>query len=619
MSPNSISTRLPPRSPSDQRWLWGSYALAPLLTAVAILARVAIPHGDGHILLIMLLPVLIAAYRGGLGPGIFCTALSAGASAYFLLKPLDSFLIADLLTRLDWFVLIAAGLLVSLLAETTLRERRRAQAYNSLLLDRMLMLDQTYGGLFVWQWNGPITLWNSTAEKLYGFSAEEALGRISHDLLKTTTPSGMDNLLPDLEKNGVWEGELSQSTRDLRRLTVKSRMLLVHQPGLSFVVEANQDVTDTRAAELGLARSQQRFETAFRLSPLGKLVVRLEDDRIIEVNDSYSKLIGAERSEIAGKTLSEHNPLLDGQVLFEVRNRLGSGHAVTGVDVRFQRKNGQIGTGVLYAEELQGAPDRHALLVLHDVTTRQRAEDKLRLANHDLQQFAYAAAHDLQEPTRNIATVLGLLNRTYGGTLDAEGLQLIEESIEAAKRMGQMIRDLLAFTRADPEASLPDSRADANEILNQATGHLKTLIDESGAEIIASDLPILQVQPTHLLQLLQNLIGNALKYRSPETRPLIRITAHPDGLAWKFSVADNGIGFDPVFVDQIFGVFKRLNHSPEFSGNGIGLAICERIVRLYGGKIWAESEPGRGSTFFFTLPAVEIGAQDPYKAMQTSV
>jgi light-regulated signal transduction histidine kinase (bacteriophytochrome) len=90
-------------------------------------------------------------------------------------------------------------------------------------------------------------------------------------------------------------------------------------------------------------------------------------------------------------------------------------------------------------------------------------------------------------------------------------------------------------------------------------------------------------------------------------------------LAWKFSVADNGIGFDPVFVDQIFGVFKRLNHSPEFSGNGIGLAICERIVRLYGGKIWAESEPGRGSTFFFTLPAVEIGAQDPYKAMQTSV
>jgi len=567
----------------------------------------------GRVLLIMLLPVLIVSYRGGLGPGILCTILSAGASAYFLLGPIHSFHILD---QLDWLVLIAAGLLVSILAESTLRSRRRAEAANLRLLDRMLMLDQTYGGLFVWDWNGTITFWNSTAEKLYGFRAKDALGRVSHDLLNTTTTNGMANLLCDLEKNGVWEGELCHTTRDGRRLIVKSRMLLVREPGRCFVVESNQDATESRAAEVGLARSQQRFETAFHLSPLGKLVVRLADDMIVEVNHSYVKLVGSDRSEIAGRTLTRHNPLLDVRILAEVRHSLKEGRAVTGIDVQFQKKNGEVGTGVLYAEVLEGGPDVHALLVLHDVTTRQQAEDQLRIANYDLQQFAYAAAHDLQEPTRNIATALGLFNRTYASSLDENGAELIKDSIEAAKRMSQMIRDLLTFTHADREGSLQEARADANETLNHVTDHLNTLIEETGAEIIATELPVLEVQPTHLLQLLQNLIGNALKYRAEDVPPRICISARLDGPTWIFSVADNGIGFDSAFAEQIFGVFKRLHHRPDVSGNGIGLAICERIVRLYGGRIWAESSPGAGATFFFALPAADRAAPN---AMRTAV
>jgi PAS domain S-box-containing protein len=591
-----------------------SYALAPLLTGIALYVRLRI-HTDRNVLLIMLAPVLLVVYRGGLGPGVFCTALSAAASAYFLLEPIHSFRITDPGSQLDWLVLVAAGLLLSVLAETTLRARRRADATKARLLGQMMMLELSFDALFVWQLDGPITLWSSTAEKMYGFSENEAIGHVSHELLSTTTPGGMDNLLSDLGKDGVWEGELSHITRDLRPVTVRSRMRLVRAPGPPFVVESNQDVTESNAARLGLARSQQRFETAFRLSPLGKLVVRIDDERIIEVNDSYAKLMGSIRAEIAGKTLTEHNPLLDKNTLAQVRDSLDAGRAITGIDVRFQRTNGDLGAGVLYAEELQGAPDRHALLVLHDVTTRQLAEDRLRLANHDLQQFAYAAAHDLQEPTRNIATALGLFHRFYRSSLNPDGIALIDESIESAKRMGQMIRDLLSFTRADPETSILEAHANGNEIFRQVIRHLKTLIEESGAEISSDELPVLRVQPTHLLQLFQNLIGNAIKYRA-EIAPHIHVGAQLDGSSCTFSVADNGIGFDSAFAEQIFGVFKRLHHASEYSGSGIGLAVCDRIVRLYGGKIWAESEPGRGAAFFFTLPVAEAAA--PVHSMKAS-
>jgi PAS domain S-box-containing protein len=595
-----------------------SYALAPVLTALAIFFRVQLVNTDGHILLIMLLPVLIVSYRGGFGPGIFCTALSSAAAAHFLLAPVYTILIENPLNHVDWLILIGSGVLVSVLCESALRARRRAEGANLRLLDRMLMLNQTSDGVFIWEWNGPITFWNSAAGQLYGFPEKHAVGRVSQELLNTTAANGMASVLSDLEAKGLWEGELCQRTRDGRQLTVKSRMLLVREPGRSFVIETNHDITDRQEADLELARIQQRFATAFRLSPLGKLVVRLADDRIIEVNDSYTQLIGASRSESVGKTLTEHSPL-DKEVLSVVRRSLEADQAVNGIDIQFHRKTGEVGTGVLYAQVLQGAPDRHALVVLHDVTTRQQAEDKLRLANYDLQQFAYAAAHDLQEPTRNIATALGLFDRMYRSMVPEDGMLLIQESIDASKRMNQMIRDLLAFSHADTDTSLLEARVDANETLRHVIHHSKRLIEEIGAEIISTTLPVIAVHPTHFLQLLQNLVGNALKYRAEGVPPRIQIDAQLDGSTWTFSVADNGIGFDSAFAEQIFGVFKRLHNSKEFSGNGIGLAICERIVRLYRGRVWAESVPGKGSTFFFTLPVADVVAQADLSAIETAV
>jgi PAS domain S-box-containing protein len=588
--------------------LW-NYALAPVLVALATLVRVHLGDQYGPFLLMMFLPVLIVALRGGLGPGLFCTALSGTAAWVFVRAP-SSLRVTD---RLDWLTLIFGGAMVSALCGMALGARRRTELAQEALLHRALLLDQTYDAVLIWEWNGPITFWNSAAEELYGFPAEEALGQVSHDLLKTVRSQGLPGILDELERTRKWEGELFHTTRDGRRISVDSRMKLVAGGSGQgrFVVEANRDITARKAAQLELAQTQQRFRTTFQLSPLGKIVVRLSDDRIVEVNDAYAKIMGCPVGEIVGRTLTGEDPLVDPEALREVRRRLEQGSAVMEVEVQFRRKNGSIGSGVLYAETLEGAPDHHTLIVLQDVTTRQRAEDELRLANLDLQQFAFVAAHDLQEPARNVSTALGLFSRSHQSVLDPQGAELIQESIEAAKRMHRMIRDLLAFTRtgatgdpASPAEARGDGPVDGNDTLRQVLENVRRHAAESGAEITSSRLPVLPVQSTHFLQLLQNLIGNAIKYRAESVPPRIHIDARLEGALWTFSVADNGIGFDAEFAQQIFGVFKRLHQTAEYPGNGIGLAICERIVRFYGGRIWAASAPGQGSTFYFSLPAV---------------
>jgi PAS domain S-box-containing protein len=423
--------------------------------------------------------------------------------------------------------------------------------------------------------------------------------------------------LRGLENSGKREGELCHTTRDGRRITVESRMQLVRESRRSFVIEANRDISERQAAERELARTQKRFETAFTLNPIGNLLFRLTDDVVVEANAAYAAMSGCSRSELIGKTLAEHDPLVDPGALIEVRRRVEQGLALADLEVQFRRIDGSIGSGLLHCALLEGAPEPHALVILQDITTRQRTEDELRLANIDLQQFAFIAAHDLQEPARNISTTLGLFLRRYRGALDADGAGLVQEGIDAAKRMHQMIRDVLAFARTATMKSQDAPLADGKG-LETALKNLKGQIDDTGASITADVLPSVAVQPSHLAQIFQNLIGNAIKYRREGVSPQIHIRAGFDAPNWTFSIADNGIGFDPAFAEQIFGVFRRLHQSQEYQGNGIGLAICERIVRYYGGSIWATAAPDEGATFYFALPAAS-NAQASIKIKGTSV
>jgi PAS domain S-box-containing protein len=230
-----------------------------------------------------------------------------------------------------------------------------------------------------------------------------------------------------------------------------------------------------------------------------------------------------------------------------------------------------------------------------------RFNTELKRANEDLNQFAYSASHDLREPLRMIAIYSQLLELNYGKLLDGQAHTFLDYVIGGARRMDMLIRDILAYTQTAVShgivAPFPASAA-----LAKALQNLDVAISESGAVVLHDDLPELPVQEIHLIQLFQNLIGNAVKYRS-EAPPRIRISAERLGEQWKISVQDNGIGIAPQYWDQIFGIFTRLHTAEKYTGTGIGLAMCLKIVERYGGQIKVESEEGRGSTFWFTLPA----------------
>jgi len=236
---------------------------------------------------------------------------------------------------------------------------------------------------------------------------------------------------------------------------------------------------------------------------------------------------------------------------------------------------------------------------LYESVNRTAAE--LARSNESLEQFAYVASQDLQEPLRIMASYSQLLERRYTGRLDSDADEFIEYIVKAAKRMQTLITDLLAYSRAG-RAGAPLSQIDCSEALDKALYGLGRAIEESGARLTRGPLPTITGNETHFIQLFQNLVGNALKFRSAQA-PHVHVGAQRRGDDWLFSVRDNGIGIAQKYRDKIFVIFQRLHGGQTYPGTGIGLAICKKIVEFHGGKIWVESEPGKGSTFHFTVPA----------------
>jgi PAS domain S-box-containing protein len=249
-----------------------------------------------------------------------------------------------------------------------------------------------------------------------------------------------------------------------------------------------------------------------------------------------------------------------------------------------------------------------AVLVFRDISERHRSEEQrqrlnqaLRETNQDLQQFAYAASHDLKEPLRTIATSLQLIRRTYSGQVfGKEAGELMDGAVAGAGRMNALVEALLEYSQAGEVAEPAIEPVRVDKVVGDAIANLQSAITETGATVSMGQLPVVTANPLHLAQVFQNLISNALKYRSDQS-PRIAVSACENETSWVFTVEDNGIGIQPQYQAQIFGVFKRL-HGIEYPGTGIGLAICKKIVDRHGGAIWVESELGKGSRFSFTLP-----------------
>ena len=242
------------------------------------------------------------------------------------------------------------------------------------------------------------------------------------------------------------------------------------------------------------------------------------------------------------------------------------------------------------------------LQLQREIHTREQAEAALKRSNAELEQLAYVASHDMQEPLRMIASYLQLVERRYADQLDADGKEFIGYAVDGAKRMQALIQDLLAYSRVGTKGH-PPAPVDAAAVLRTALAHLELAINESAATITADPLPWVMGDGGQLLQLIQNLLANAIKFRGTAP-PRVHVGCQPDGDSWRFEVRDNGIGIDPEFAERIFVMFQRLHSRSAYPGTGIGLALCKRIVERHGGRLWVEPAEGGGSVFKFTLPQV---------------
>ena len=246
--------------------------------------------------------------------------------------------------------------------------------------------------------------------------------------------------------------------------------------------------------------------------------------------------------------------------------------------------------------------------VIHDVTRRKHTEEKLRhtmadleRSNEELERFASVASHDLAEPLRAVSTYCQLISNQYGEKLDAEGRQFLAFAVDGARRMTTLIKELLEYSSLGSQPK-PFQETDFREVVNQAIANLEVAIRENEAQVTIGTLPTVRGDFNQLVLLFQNLLSNALKYRNKAAPPRIHVSAEKKGSEWTFSVQDNGIGIQEEHFSRIFDIFRRLHSQVEYSGTGIGLATCRKIVENHRGKIWVDSKPGKGSTFFFSVP-----------------
>jgi PAS domain S-box-containing protein len=378
-----------------------------------------------------------------------------------------------------------------------------------------------------------------------------------------------------------------------------------------LVTAAIRDISVRKDAEKHLAQMEGRYRGLLEAAPDAMVVVN-QVGEIVLLNVQVEKQFGYRRDELLGQKVKNIIPEGFAERLIADGTRTAAEALAqqigTGIELIGRRKDGSEFPIEIMLSPLESPEGILVTAAIRNITERKRAEQhlvktvaELNRSNDELQQFAYVASHDLQEPLRMVASYTQLLAERYKGRLDSDADEFIAYAVDGSNRMQVLIQDLLAYSRAGTNGKAL-RKISSDNALTEALANLRATIQESGAVVTHDSLPLITTDGTQLAQIFQNLVGNAIKYRSAAV-PNVHISAVKNGgNEWIFSVRDNGLGIDPQYFDRIFVLFQRLHGQTEFKGTGIGLAICKKMLERLGGRIWVESQPEKGSTFHFALP-----------------
>lgn len=499
-------------------------------------------------------------------------------------------------------------------------ERKRAEeALQASEIKYRSLVESASDAIVFCDEEGRIISWNDGARRCFGFTEEEALKQditlIIPERYQFAHTRGWSRFRESGGNDSPMFGrtlELAGRHKDGSEFPLELSLTKWEtQRGQMFFCGIMRDITERKQAEDVIYRSQRKFQAIFDNAGLGIAVLGMHG-KAVNCNPRLCDMLGYSESELLEMTFAEFTHPEDVNIDTELYLEMLDGKRDTcDIEKRYIRKDGTLMWARLTVScirDMLGREPLYAISVVEDVTERKRVEeelskqtDELARSNAELEQFAYVASHDLQEPLRMVASYVQLLSRRYKGKLDDDADDFINYAVDGATRMQNLINDLLMYSRVGTRERKMEV-IDSGQVFEQTLQHLQPLIQETGAEVTQGELPAVTVDPSQLLQLFQNLLSNAMKFRHPDRSPHVHVGVESRPHEWLFIVRDNGIGIAPEFTDRIFLIFQRLHRKSDYPGTGIGLAICKKIVERFGGRIWVEASPGVGATFYFTIP-----------------